>query len=66
MDVFNKVYRPLLAREKETIDEIKKQAEELYKLFDKPVAGVDKSREMALAKTNLEQAVMWAVKGISK
>jgi len=41
---------------------LKEKAEELYVLMDSYQA----TREMALAKTNLEQAVMWAVKSITK
>lgn len=43
------------------IEAVQVKAEELAQLLDK-VGG----REGSLALTNLEQAVMWAIKGITK
>jgi hypothetical protein len=47
------------------ITAIKEKAEELLKSFEEPFEGAD-ARMMALAKTKLEECVMWAVKGITK
>jgi hypothetical protein len=58
-DTFRKVYRPLQAVNADLITEIKVKAEELEQLICKV-----QNREIALAKTNLEQAIMWATKGI--
>jgi uncharacterized protein YoxC len=59
-DVFRKQYVPLHEERSTLIQDIKNQAEILYELFE-----YVKDREMSLAKTNLEQAVMWAVKSIT-
>ena len=56
-DTFKKVYTELLPFYKETIFQMKTKAEELKAIFDKV-----NSREMAVAQTNLEQALMWATK----
>lgn len=73
-DVFHPVYRELSKEEKELIAKVKEKASELYELFvlvqfpaDEVVPINGRSgREVALAKTKLEEAVMWAVKGITK
>lgn len=68
MSTFRKDYRELTDHEKATIESIKAKAEDL--LFTMQF-GVPKetesntqqgSRELSLAVTNLEQAIMWAVK----
>ena len=61
-DVFRKQSKALTSEELQLIDDLKSKADELYCLFDKAFA----TRELAIAKTNLEQAVMWAVKAITK
>ncbi len=61
-DVFNRCYKVLTDKQKEDMSAIKEKAHELYEIMDQNPA----SREMALAKTNLEQAVMWAVKAVTK
>lgn len=67
MSTFRKEYRQLTDAQKEHIEQIKDAAERLEELIDNgnfrtqnPV-GVD-IRYARLAVTNLEQAVMWAVK----
>lgn len=57
-DVFRKVYHTLKPENTQKIHDMKCQAEKLYNLMD--IA----SREMSLAKTNLEQAMMWATKAV--
>lgn len=59
--VFRPQYRPLSDVEKLKIDRIKDLAQQLHDEMQSPNLG----REMSLARTNLEQAVMWAVKSIT-
>lgn len=50
-------------------DEIKAKAVELLELFDKAVSKEERSeasRLMNIARTNLEQTIMWAVKAVSR
>jgi hypothetical protein len=56
-DVFKKVYTEMPKDIKETIFSMKEKAEELQVYFDRI-----NNREMSIAKTNLEQAMMWATK----
>jgi hypothetical protein len=59
-DTFRKVYKEQTIHQcdsRQAIIEYAEQFEELIKQFP--------SREASLAMTNLEQAVMWAVKAIS-
>lgn len=64
-DTFRKTFRELTETEKENMKKIKEAAEFLEDLFN-TVNTPDMGREISLAKTNLEQSVMWAVKGITK
>lgn len=68
MSIFRGTYRELSEEEKNVIADIKDRAEELYGVIDN-YAGQQSAglmqRYYALAKTNLEEAVMWAVKGIT-
>lgn len=59
---FRVEYRELIEEEKIDIRAIKTSADVLYKLIEDVVPD---SRERSLALTNLEQAVMWAVKGVT-
>lgn len=56
-DTFKKVYTEMPDQIKKQIFDMKSQAEELKLFLD----GVS-SREMSIAQTNLEQALMWATK----
>lgn len=56
-DVFKKVYTVMPDDIKEHIFAMKTKAEELKAYFD-----TISSREMSIAQTNLEQALMWATK----
>jgi hypothetical protein len=56
-DTFKKVYTVMPDDIKEAIFQMKEKAEELKAFFDK----ID-NREMSIAQTNLEQALMWATK----
>lgn len=50
------------------VDAVKAKAAELYDLIRSAsnAPGTDSARMFALAKTNLEQAIMWFTKGISR
>ena len=54
-------YRVLSDAEKASMARIKDMGAELHKV----VAGLGSSRELSLAKTQIEEAVMWAVKHIT-
>lgn len=58
-DRFRKQYKALDADNSDLIVEMKERAEDLCKLFE-----LVQSREMSLAITNLEQAMMWATKAV--
>lgn len=58
---FRPQYRQLTEDEKQLCDEIKAVAEKLARLME----SKGQSRYASLALTNLEQSVMWAVKGIT-
>ena len=59
--VFRKRYRQLEVEEVDLHDGIKDAAVHLYDLIE----SLPKSREQSVAKTKLEEAVMWAVKGLT-
>lgn len=68
MDTFRKEYKPLTDEQKEHMNVVKNTAELLLESFNNAVPAEERSersRCMAVARTNLEQAVMWAVKGIT-
>lgn len=54
-------YRVLSEAEKANMQEIKDQGLAFHDYID----GLGKSREISLAKTKVEEAVMWAVKSIT-
>lgn len=59
---FRPVYRELSGDEKKAIDDIKDTATLLQDQIERTGAG----RYQSLAITSLEQAVMWAVKGVTE
>lgn len=54
-------YRVLSDAEKANMQAIKDEGLKFHEL----IAGIGNSREIALAKTKIEEAVMWAVKHIT-
>ena len=60
-NVFRPTYRKLNEKEEELMSEIKNQAQALYTRIDQTPA----SREQSIAKTKLEEAVMWSIKGLT-
>lgn len=64
---FRPRYRALTEAEKALHDAIKEKAAELETLFNQVTAGNPTAgREVALGMTKLEEAVIWAVKGLTK
>lgn len=68
-DTFRRQVSDITEEQRMAVDQVKAKAEELLALFDAatPLPGVNGvvGRCLATAKTNLEQAIMWAVKGIT-
>lgn len=62
-DTFRKEYSPLTEEQKAEMLAIKEKAEELEALFIKSMQR--EPRLMAVAKTHLEDSVMWAVKAVT-
>jgi len=67
-DTFRKEYTPLTEDQKAQMAAVKDGAETLLQLFNSAVPldeRSERSRCMAVARTNLETTIMWAVKGIT-
>ncbi len=67
-DTFRKEYKPLTEDQKEHVNVVKNTAGLLLDAFNNaidPEERSERSRCMAVAKTQLETAIMWAVKGIT-
>jgi len=67
-DTFRKEYKPLTEGQKTEMAAIKEAAERVEELFNQvinPDERSEKSRCIAIAKTNLEQSIMWAIKGVT-
>lgn len=62
-DTFVRTYSPLNDDQKRDMDYIKHKAEELLNAFEAP--GYADKRLQAIAKTQLEGAVMFAVKAVT-
>ena len=60
-DPLRKEYRTLLDHEKEQLAKMKDTAQFLYNDFEE----LGPSREISLAQTRLEEAVMWATKAVT-
>lgn len=68
MDTFRKNYGDLTDAQKSAVELIKTRAEGLLEEMNQAVSveeRSERSRCMAIARTNLEQAIMWAVKGVT-
>ena len=61
-NVMRHEYRVLSDEEKQAIQKIKDMGLEMHELID----GIGQSRELSLAKTKIEEAVMWGVKHLTK
>lgn len=60
-DVMRQKYRELSAADKDNIALVKERAADLFDV----VESLGASRETSLAKTKIEEAVMWVVKHIT-
>ena len=60
-NVMRHEYRTLSDKEKEQMQQIKDEGLLLWNMLD----DIGQSRELSLAKTKVEEAVMWAVKHIT-
>ena len=60
-NVMRHAYRELTEDEKMMMETIKNQGLLMYNMID----GLGQSRELSLAKTKVEEAVMWATKHIT-
>lgn len=60
-NVMRHQYRVLSDEEKAHMQRIKDMGLELHEMLD----GIGQSRELSLAKTKVEEAVMWAVKHVT-
>lgn len=64
-DIFRKTYRALTEDEKTRIERIKDAAAEINTELEIAAQNGADPRYIALARTNLEQSVMWATKAIT-
>lgn len=67
-DTFRKVYKPLTDIQKSQMEVIKERAEDLLRAIDDVAPAEERSersRCLAVARTNLEQSIMWAIKGVT-
>lgn len=71
-DIFRKAYRPLTESEQELVEQIKDEAtrlymrlEQIYKIADLNFGQLGRQRHASLAKTKLEECVMWATKAVT-
>ena len=65
-NVMRHEYRVLDENEKHAMQLVKDQGLELWNTLDSMGSGINQTRELSLAKTKLEEAVMWAVKHITR
>lgn len=63
-NIFRKEYRPLTDHEKALLDRLKDVAQELHDIYS-DAATPNNARHIAIAKTELETSVMYAVKAIT-
>lgn len=64
-NVMRGTYRELSEDEKQQMRHIKEAGEEFLKLLGRISATSGHGRELALARTKMEEAVMWAVKHVT-
>lgn len=67
-DTFRKEYTPLTDEQKAQVAVVKENAELLLSTFNQfvdPNERSERSRCMAIARTNLETTIMWAVKSVT-
>jgi hypothetical protein len=62
MSIMRNVYRELTDDEKAVVQQIKEEGEKLHQT----ISALSPSRELSIARTKIEEAVMWAVKHVTK
>jgi predicted acetyltransferase len=62
LDIMRQAYRPLTEDEQDAMQQIKAAGFNFHTL----VESLGQSREISLAKTKVEEAVMWAVKHLTR
>jgi hypothetical protein len=67
VSVFRQQYRALTVEEQNWVMTVKQQADWLYAMLHQPVIDDRRrdNRELQLAKTKLEECVMWATKAVT-
>lgn len=65
-DVFRQNYTPLTDGQKELMSQIKSKAQELYEFTIVNGSTPNNTPELTWFQTRLEEAIMWAIKGITK
>jgi pyruvate-formate lyase-activating enzyme len=63
-DIFKQEYKQLTPECSKFVLDLKAKAQELYDLIDEG-GTPNNMRMIALAKTKLEESIMWAVKGLT-
>lgn len=64
-DTFRQEYRKLTDAELQSMKTLKQMAQDMEDYLNE-MNTPNMGREIALAKTKLEEAIMWAVKGLTK
>lgn len=64
-DTMRSAYRELTNDDKIRINNVKAQIVNIYSYLEQLDRVVEAHREIAIAKTKLEEACMWAVKGLT-
>lgn len=64
MKLKNYEHRPLTTKESEKVAVAGEIAEKLDLIFSRPPNNPECNRHLALARTNLEQAIQWYVKAV--
>lgn len=64
-DIMREVFTPLTEEQKLRVQEMKEKYNKLWNEINDFAEAFGDSRELALAKTNLEQSCMWLVKDLT-
>jgi hypothetical protein len=65
MDVFRQTYTPVTDEVKEKMVALKVMAQEMWDFMDAQKDAPTDQRMIAVAKTKLEEVIMWAIKGMT-
>ena len=64
-NVMRHTYKPLTTEEQNMMNAVKDVGLQMWNVVDNIEKTTNKSRELSLAKTKIEEAVMWATKHIT-